>query len=364
MHEMIIVGAGLAGLALAGTMTDRGGDVVVLEARTRIGGRVLTHATAAGAYDLGPAWIWPAMQPRVAHLARMAGAGLYPQSDLGAFIHQDHQGRTQRIAQGFRQEPPSMRVHGGIEALVAAVARKCRPGSIRLGFAVRRIAVTGDGVEVYAEHAGATVTLTGDRVALALPPRLLADIEITPELPPAMKAGLLAVPTWMAGHAKALALYDTAHWRDARLSGSAVSECGPLAEIHDAGIPGAAEAALVGFFGWDATRREAERASLTERVAAQLGVLYGAPAGSPKAVILRDWSAERWTATAADRRAPASHPAYGPMPLPDPWGRRLLLCGSEAAPEFGGYLEGALAAAEAAAAWAEDRRTWPARQTI
>ena len=37
------------------------------------------------------------------------------------------------------------------------------------------------------------------------------------------------------------------------------------------------------------------------------------------------------------------------MALPEPWGARIVLAGTEMAPEFGGYLEGALAVAEAVA---------------
>ena len=44
--EVVIVGAGMAGLAAARMLQDRGRNVVVLEARDRIGGRIWTNTTA------------------------------------------------------------------------------------------------------------------------------------------------------------------------------------------------------------------------------------------------------------------------------------------------------------------------------
>ena len=41
-NDVIVVGAGFAGLAAAADLSDRGSTVVVLEARDRIGGRVAT----------------------------------------------------------------------------------------------------------------------------------------------------------------------------------------------------------------------------------------------------------------------------------------------------------------------------------
>ncbi|MGK5531426.1 flavin monoamine oxidase family protein [Streptomyces sp. URMC 129] len=57
-RRTIVVGAGAAGLAAARLLADTGGDVVVLEARDRVGGRVHTSTDWAGIpVDLGASWI-------------------------------------------------------------------------------------------------------------------------------------------------------------------------------------------------------------------------------------------------------------------------------------------------------------------
>ena len=347
MHDLIVVGAGLAGLALAARAQQEGQYVAVIEARSRIGGRSLGHRTAAGSYDLGPAWIWPSIQPRVAQAAAAFGLRLHRQADEGGFVFQDSDGTVQRLPHGFAQEPPSMRIDGGTAALAEGFAARLAPGTIRLGNRVDRLILDPDGVSV---EAGAS-RLRARRVALALPPRLAATIGFEPALPASALRQLEAVPTWMAGQAKALAIFDAPVWRASGLSGGAFSRCGPLGEIHDASLPGAAdEAALFGFFAWPAAMRAARRARLEDAVCAQLAALFGPAAGSPRALLIQDWSADDLTATAADATPLVGHPAYSPLALPAPWGGRVLLSGSESAPEFGGYLEGALEAAEAAAA--------------
>ena len=348
MPDLIVIGAGLSGLALARAAAQRGDEVVVLEARARVGGRVLSHRSAAGAYDLGPAWVWPGIQPRIARAVQAAGLSLHEQAEAGGFVYQDHTGRTQRLPHGFAQEPPSMRITGGVAALVEAVAAGLAPGVVRLEHAVRRIALTGSGVAVTAETPSGPVTLRAARAALALPPRLIAEIGIVPALPPPAQTALAGVPGWMAGQAKALALYDRPVWREAGLSGSAFSQAGPLGELHDASLPGAAEAALFGFFAWPPALRDARRTALPELVARQLGMLFGAEAARPRELIIQDWATEPLTATEADHANGNVHPDYRPIALPSPWGERITLAGAEVASEFGGYLEGALAAAEAA----------------
>lgn len=75
--EVVVVGAGYAGLAAARLLQQGGIDVVVLEARERVGGRVLTEQVRGRPVDLGGQWLGPG-QTRVASLAREYGVGTYP----------------------------------------------------------------------------------------------------------------------------------------------------------------------------------------------------------------------------------------------------------------------------------------------
>jgi monoamine oxidase len=55
--KVLVIGAGVAGLAAADALKSRGWEVVVLEARDRIGGRVWTADLGGQAVDLGAQWI-------------------------------------------------------------------------------------------------------------------------------------------------------------------------------------------------------------------------------------------------------------------------------------------------------------------
>ena len=72
-RQVIVVGAGIAGLAAARTLADRGHDVVVLEARDRIGGRIWTSRWSDAAIDLGASWIHGVDGNPIAELARTVG---------------------------------------------------------------------------------------------------------------------------------------------------------------------------------------------------------------------------------------------------------------------------------------------------
>src|SRR5712691_5864003 len=76
--DVVIVGAGLAGLTAARTLVGADVDVIVLEARDRVGGRTYTRPARDGTLlDLGGQWIGPT-QERIATLAVAVGATAFP----------------------------------------------------------------------------------------------------------------------------------------------------------------------------------------------------------------------------------------------------------------------------------------------
>jgi monoamine oxidase len=81
--DVAVVGAGLAGLAAARDLVAAGRDVVVLEARDRVGGRTLTERLDDGTpIDHGGQWIGPG-QHRMARVAEKLGLETFPTYDEG-----------------------------------------------------------------------------------------------------------------------------------------------------------------------------------------------------------------------------------------------------------------------------------------
>lgn len=81
--DFVVVGAGLCGLALTRSLVARGLSVTLLEARDRIGGRVLTRTDAqtGQALDLGATWYWHETEPRITALLSELGLATLAQHD-------------------------------------------------------------------------------------------------------------------------------------------------------------------------------------------------------------------------------------------------------------------------------------------
>lgn len=337
----LILGGGLSGLALAEALEWRGQDYVLADARDRFGGRILSACCKGAAFDMGPAWFWPG-QPRIAALAARLDLLRFEQHANGLQTFENLQGEVQR-GRGLASIEGAQRIAGGMSALTTALAQRLPDTRKRLGAKATHIAQWQGKVAV--TFAGGQ-TLSAKRVVLAMPPRMAAALLFTPPLPDHTLAAMAAIPTWMAGQAKAMAIYPSPFWRQAGLSGAAMSRIGPMVEIHDASPADASLGALVGFLGIPVAARH-DTGRLRQNVIAQLGRLFGVEATVPLALEVKDWAQDPLTATLADATPPRSHPAYGlPSTMTGLWGNRLILSGSETATRFGGYLEGALEAAE------------------
>ena len=340
--DVLIIGGGLAGLSLADRLQARGRDWLLAEAQDSFGGRIQSPIIADARFDLGPGWFWPG-QHRMDALIRRFGLQVFDQFSKGDRLFQDSGGTVHRN-RGYASMEGSLRIAGGMGQVVAALVGALPASRLMTGRAVKVLRRTD-------RHIIATFAdgqITARRVVLALPPRVAAEkINFVPALSERTVKAALAIPTWMAGQAKLVAVYDRPYWRDAGLSGDAISQRGPLAEIHDASPVDGGFYALFGFVGWPPEVREKHSTETSAHAVSQLQNMFGPALGEPLATQMMDWSQVPTISTHSDRAGTAGHPAYGlPSDLKDLWNGCLHFGSTETAAGFGGYLEGALEAAE------------------
>ncbi|MGZ8184035.1 MAG: flavin monoamine oxidase family protein [Methylobacter sp.] len=358
MLDIAVIGAGLSGLALAdrllGAESQR--NIAVFEARDRCGGRILSLPLPPSptgtdfAVDLGPTWLWPDQQPRIAALAGRLGLELFRQWDKGHSLYQTDANAAPVMFTDTETHAEARRIKGGCGQLIAGLVRGLPDSMLHLQHRLLRLTDCGTYVDLEFKNGQSLEHYQAQQVILAVPPRLLADsVVFEPALAPNLLRLMQDTPTWMAGHAKAMLVYREAFWRRLGYSGNAwLHYSGTvLAELYDACPAQGESAALFGFFGLPSVLRASRRDNLETWVVQQMTQLFGAEAASPLQVIIQDWSLEPFTATRHDQTPPTSHPVYGHRPLClDHWQDKLYFCGTETARTHGGYLEGALEAGE------------------
>jgi monoamine oxidase len=84
--DVIVIGAGLSGLCAARELVQHGKDTLVLEARDRVGGRMVRKSVTGGGWiDLGGQWIGPT-QSNILALAKSLGIKHFDSYDTGRTV--------------------------------------------------------------------------------------------------------------------------------------------------------------------------------------------------------------------------------------------------------------------------------------
>ncbi|MFI6600284.1 flavin monoamine oxidase family protein [Nonomuraea sp. NPDC050536] len=433
--DVIVVGAGMAGLVCAERLRRRGHDVLLVEARDQVGGRTAGIEIDGETLDLGGQFIGPG-QDRIYALAAELGVAVFPTHTAGANVMETETGRLRRfrgtvpklgpltlldvaraqarldrLARTVDAEAPwrgpnaaaldgrtlqswidrTVKTRGGRSFLVLACRAiwACEPSELSLlhalfyvkaagslaavtdveggaqqdrldggayGVATRLAERLGDSIRLNApvqrieQHdAGVVVTVEdgtawGARhVVVAVPPPLAARIAFHPPLPAGRQLPMGSVIKYVVG-------YPAPFWRQAGLSGSALSLRAPIAVTVDSSPRSGRRGVLIAFVNGAPARDLATRSPEDRRriLLDALGRLFGPRAATPVSFVERNWNEEAfargaysavfppgaWTRLGAAWRAPAG---------------RIHWAGAETSPRWYGYIDGAVRSGEAAA---------------
>ena len=148
--RIAIVGAGLSGLYAAYLLERQGiRDYVLLESRDVLGGRIASvtasrhsapHATGSiDQFDLGPTWFWPDYQRELHRLVEDLGLERFEQFESGDMVVERSPDEPPARVHGYANSPPSMRLIGGMGALIEALRRTLDSSRIITGQTVSRL---------------------------------------------------------------------------------------------------------------------------------------------------------------------------------------------------------------------------------
>lgn len=165
------------------------------------------------AFDLGPTWYWPETERLMTTLIESLLPVLV-QVIEGTMMLERSPGQVEQHRLPDGQTVLSHRLVNGMHSVTEALAERLHPGTIQLAHCVTAIEAT-DQVELTMEQSGSRIRQTFDHVIVTLPPRLSGLIQWRPALPESVHDQLRTTPTWMAGQAKVVAVYDIPFWRQA-----------------------------------------------------------------------------------------------------------------------------------------------------
>lgn len=372
--DVLVVGAGLSGLVTASSILRArpASTVVVAEARTRVGGRLL--ATAEGA-DLGGSWVWPT-DHALQRLASRLGVEAVPQRLEGQAYAPLRSGNGLVQAGNIGSQiapcgPGASRWQRGAARLPKALAGELPAGALWIGCKVTSVEheQATDRVRVSMSCASQEnpTSLLARRVVLAIPPEHVAKMSFSPALPAARRKRMAQTGTWASDWSKVVATFKSAFWRVRGESGALLSAPGSLMSVwweSGGGDELDEDASLAGVgFGRQSTQlanllgghgeEEALASSSTLRamVVESLGPAFGADLVESElmGVSYKSWIADPLTHVgSADASGGDPRSMYGHPGLKEPTGWGVHFAGTETEAEAG-HMQGAVIAGERAA---------------
>ncbi len=343
MHnkDIIIIGGGLTGLALAYFLRQSGKSILVIEARNRLGGRILTkYQTGMASLEMGATWLGMKHTALVSLLKEL-GLDIFEQRMGKYAIYEPMSINPPQIAALPSNPDPSYRIAGGTYELIQRLTGSLTNTSVQLSEAVKKISYEKGEVHLTTNRG----EYLAKQVVSTLPPYLLhKTVQIEPALPKAFSEIAKVTHTWMGESIKVGLTYQKPFWREGHSSGTIFSNVGPVPEMYDHSNYQDKAFALKGFLnGAFHCLTKQER---LEAILKQLQKYYGKSALDYTWYEELVWRHEHYTFRQYDESI-IPHQNNGHAIFRQPFfDENFFIAGSETAPHFPGYMEGAVQSAK------------------
>jgi monoamine oxidase len=339
--DIVIIGAGLTGLTLAYLLKKRGIEFIILEARNRLGGRILTDYQEKGApIEKGATWLGRKHQ-YLFRLLQELNIDTFRQELGDTAIYEPISTSPHQIVQLPPNNDPSYRVAGGTSTIIDSLSNSIDADRLLLNQVASKIKDDGEHLNVMTQDTSYTTRI----VVSTLPPNLLvSSIAFQPGLPESLESLARNTHTWMGESIKIGLSFDKPFWRHQNSSGTIFSNVGPIPEMYDHSDYTDSTYALKGFLNssyYSITKEERKNLVLN-----QLQKYYGKAVNRFLSYEEMVWRNEKFTFSSYNSHILPhqnnGHPIFTNKFL----NGKLIIGGSETAREYPGYMEGAVRSAK------------------
>lgn len=340
--DILIIGAGLTGLTLAYYLKGQPLKVKIIEARDRLGGRILTsYQSEAAPIEHGATWLGRKHEALNALLKEL-GIDIFRQELGETAVYEPISTSPHQMVQLPPNNDPSFRIKGGTSKLIETLASHIKENQIVLNEVVQKIEAQEEHLEVYTS----ATQYQAKVVVSTLPPYLFySNIEVRPELPASLTEVARHTHTWMGESIKVGLRFKTPFWQEQNLSGTIFSNVGPIPEMYDHSDVDQTVFALKGFFnGSYYSVSKEERLHLVLR---QLRKYFGEEIDNYTAYEESVWRNEKYTFTNYESHILPHQNNGHPIYQNELFNGKLFIGGAETAAQFPGYMEGAVRSAQA-----------------
>lgn len=350
--DIAILGGGLTGLTLAYLLRNSKYKVHIIEARTRLGGRILTNRkNESTPIEMGATWLSKEHTTLLA-LLKACNIDIFEQKMGDKAIYEPSSLTPHQLVTLPPNAGASYRIKNGTTNLINTLATSFKKENIYYDNVVTSI-VKDDNFTTIQTNKN---TFKAHIVVSTLPPYLLnATIKISPTLPSNLIDVMEQTHTWMGDSIKIGLRFKTPFWRTEHSSGTIFSNVGPIPEFYDHSNYEDNQFALKGFLnGAYFGLSKAERLNMALH---QLRKYYGHAIDNYLEYEEKVWRKDKFTYS--EYHSPVlphqnnGHELFQKNYL----NNTFFIAGAETATENSGYMEGAIRSANTV--YNKWKKHWP-----